>query len=202
MANKRGHNAAKSKPEAPAVKTYADHEVIMPAHRLRAAVVADAGDSGPDPVLQAEQALAQLSTNFAEWMQAECDRLDAARGKAGALGFDPENRDELFRAAHDIKGEAATFGFPLVAPVAASLCRLIEHSPEGDRIPGELVDQHIDAIKAIIHGNARGEPGQVGPLLAERLRVVTDEFLRDVNRHRPEYLDGIIAPPLAPSETF
>ena len=41
----------------------------------------------------------------------------------------------LFRAAHDIKGEASTFGFPAVAGVAESLCRLIEHTPDMQRIP-------------------------------------------------------------------
>ena len=61
MANKRERNTAKSKPEAPAVKTYADHEVIVPAHRLRAAVVMDTGESGPDPVLQAARHLWEIA---------------------------------------------------------------------------------------------------------------------------------------------
>ncbi|MGC3956684.1 MAG: Hpt domain-containing protein [Verrucomicrobiota bacterium] len=39
-------------------------------------------------------------------------------------------RDELFHAAHDIKGDAATFGYPSAAPIAESLCRLIEHTPD------------------------------------------------------------------------
>ncbi len=37
-----------------------------------------------------------------------------------------QQREALFRAAHDIKGQAATLGFPLAAAVADSLCRLIE----------------------------------------------------------------------------
>lgn len=45
-------------------------------------------------------------------------------------GLNGENREELFRAAHDIKGGAATFGFPTAAAAAESLCRIIEHAPD------------------------------------------------------------------------
>jgi len=44
-------------------------------------------------------------------------------------GFTEKTHAELFRAAHDIKGEAATFGYPAVVGAADSLCRLLEHTP-------------------------------------------------------------------------
>ena len=53
-----------------------------------------------------------------------------AQRRQGSAASTPATRDELFHAAHDIKGEAATFGYPLVAPAADSLCRLLEHTPE------------------------------------------------------------------------
>ena len=36
-------------------------------------------------------------------------------------------------------------------------------------------------------------------LTHERLRHVTDEFLAHENRHRPDYLDDILAPPIVPA---
>jgi hypothetical protein len=36
--------------------------------------------------------------------------------------------------------------------------------------------------------------------LTQRLRDVTDDFLRRENQHRPDYLDGIVAPTLAPKD--
>ena len=74
-----------------------------------------------------------------------------------AGGINQGTRDGLFLAAHDIKGQAATFGFPLVAPVADSLCRLIEHTPDMARLPFGLIDQHVDAIRAITTKNTRGD---------------------------------------------
>ena len=106
-------------------------------------------------------------------------------------GITPGNRDVLFRAAHDIKGQAATFGFPQVAPVADSLCRLIEHMPDIARMPLRLVDQHVDAIRAITHKNTRGDGMKYAAQLAEKLRHVTDEFLVHENRDRPDTLESI-----------
>src|SRR5262249_11240787 len=138
------------------------------------------------------------------WMKSECDRLDMARNEVKAAGFNTGTRDSLFRAAHDIKGQAATFGFPLVAPVAESLCRLIEHTPEMERIPMNLVDQHVDAVRAITTNNTKlkglTKGGTTAARLAERLRQVTDEFLVHENRDRPDALEAILAPSIVPGE--
>lgn len=185
--------------EKPAVTTYGDHEVILPPHALRkAALPIDPSEPEDDPVARAEAALAELSSEFAGWMDSECERLDKARHAVNIRGLFQQTRDDLFHAAHDIKGEAATFGFPAVAAAADSLCRLIEHTPEVTRIPLPLVDQHVDAVRAIYREYARSDAKEVADRLTKRLREVTDEFLLNENRHRPDYLDGIVGPPLAP----
>src|SRR5215468_6305790 len=168
---------ARDKNESPTVATYEDHEVIVPPNRLQKAV-ALAKPAGFDPVARAEEALGNLAGEFSVWMNRECEQLDAARQQVKAQGFAEETRGALFRAAHDIKGEAATFGFPLVAPPADSLCRLIEHTPDMTQIPLGLVDQHVDAIRAIVRENSRTDIEEVARSLTRRLREVTDEFLR------------------------
>jgi HPt (histidine-containing phosphotransfer) domain-containing protein len=187
------------KDDSPSVATFADHEVITPPHELRKAV-APAAEGDDDPVAHAEAALAELSSEFSDWMQAECERLETARQTAKRLGFNAKTHEPLFRAAHDIKGEALTFGYPEAAGVAESLCRLLEHTPEIARIPIKLVDQHVDAIRAIAREHARPDVGNVAGELTKRLRDVTDEFLRRENRFRPEYLESIFAPSIAPGD--
>lgn len=181
------------------VTTYSDHQVIVPPNKLAKAVArADAG-SGPhdDVVARAEQALANLSTEFTAWMESECARLDQARCDAKASGFASNAIQLLFRAAHDIKGEAETFGFPLIAPVADSLCRLIEHTPEPNLIPVTLVDQHVDAVRAILREKANAND-KTAQELASELRAAADAFLLDANKDRPDALAAILAPPTAP----
>jgi HPt (histidine-containing phosphotransfer) domain-containing protein len=189
------------KNEKPAVTTYSDHEVITPPNKLRKAVAAVvAGDPDHDPVARAEAALANLSDEFSTWMNDECAKLDAARREVKAKGFGKATHQALFHAAHDIKGDAATFGFPAVVAPADSLCRLLEHTPDMSRIPLALVDQHVDAVRAIIRESNRPDSASVADSLTRRLREVTEEFLAHENRERPDYLEEILGPPLAPAE--
>lgn len=181
-----------------AVRTFGDHEVIVPEHKLRKAVSKEPLTEGDDPVARAEKALAELSGEFANWMDSECARLDAARHRVKSDGFDDRTMEALFHAAHDLKGQAATFGFPAVASAADSLCRLIELTPDIKRIPTMLVDQHVDAVRAIYREYARSDAKDLAKRLTQRLREVTDEFLLVENRNRPEVLEQIRSPSLAP----
>lgn len=176
-----------------AIRTFGDHEVIVPENKLRKAVSTKPMMPGEeDPVARAEKALAELSSEFGSWMESECERLDNARRAFNKDGFDKENKDALFRAAHDLKGEAATFGYPAVASAADSLCRLIEYTPETTRVPVKLVDQHVDAVRAIYREYSRSDAKDLAALLTNRLRDVTDEFLIYENRGRPDVLEQII----------
>ncbi len=192
---------AQEKNDKPSVATYADYEVITPPNKLRGVLRAVKPDEPyEDPVARAEQALAQLSSEFSGWMNAECERLDAARRTVKAKGFDKETREALFLAAHDIKGEAVTFGYPWLAGSADSLCRLVEHTPDMTRIPFALVDQHVDAVRAIMRECSRPDIADIAAALTQKLRQVTDEFLAHENRDRPDALEGILAPPIAPDQ--
>ena len=187
------------KPSA-AVATYGDHEVVTPENRLRHLVSNEPLAPGEEhPVARAEKALIELSTEFGTWMHSECERLDQARRALLQGGFNPANRDALFHAAHDIKGEAATFGYPAVAGPADSLCRLIEHSPDVTRIPLSLVEQHVDAVRAIYRDYVRSDAEQMAGRLTRALREVTDEYLINENRDRPDVLEQIKgSPSIAP----
>jgi HPt (histidine-containing phosphotransfer) domain-containing protein len=188
---------AQRKDDTPSVATYADHEVITPPHELRK-VIAPAAEGDDDPVARAEAALVELSSEFATWMQSECERLETARQDVKRRGITEQTHEVLFRVAHDIKGEAATFGYPAAAGVAESLCRLLEHTPEIGRIPIALVDQHVDAVRAITREYARPDLADMAGALTLRLRDVTDEFLKRENDFRPDYLESIFSPSLAP----
>jgi HPt (histidine-containing phosphotransfer) domain-containing protein len=193
------HSKKEKSLEKPSVSTFADHEIIHPPNKLRKAIKrASEKEAAEDPVANAEKALAQISSEFSGWMDSECARLDAARQQIKAEGFTKVTREALFLAAHDIKGQAATFGYPEVASPADSLCRLIEHTPETTHIPLSLVDQHVDTVRAIIREGVRAGRAHTADALTRKLRTVTDEFLAHENRDRPDVLEGILAPPLAP----
>jgi HPt (histidine-containing phosphotransfer) domain-containing protein len=191
-----------SRKDTASVTTYADHEVIKVENKLRKAVSMQPYLPGEeDPVARAEKALAELSSEFGSWMEQECARLDNARNTVGKSGFNKQTREALFHAAHDIKGEVATFGYPAVAGAADSLCRLIEYTPDMTNIPMKLVDQHVDAVRAIYREYARSDAKDLAGILTSRLREVTDEFLIHANRDRPDVLEQIKGgPSLVPEQ--
>ena len=151
---------------------------------------------------RAENALALISGEFSTWMADECERLDTARRKVKEIGLTKATKQELFLSAHDVKGDSGTFGYPAVAPAADSLCRLLEHTPDLTRIPPAIIDQHVDAVRAIVREYARADIMLIARALTSKLRQVTDEFLAAENKHRPDYLKAISSPPMAPGEQF
>jgi HPt (histidine-containing phosphotransfer) domain-containing protein len=189
---------SKNHKDSGSVATYGDHEVIVVENKLRKALVKGPVSPDDDPVKRAEQALAALSGEFTAWMEAECERLDAARRDVVATGLVEPAKDTLFNAAHDIKGHAATFGYPAIGSAAASLCRLIELSPDVARIPLRLIEQHVDAMRAIYREYARSDGRDLAAMLNKRLRDITDEFLLNENRDRPDVLEQIKGPSIAP----
>jgi HPt (histidine-containing phosphotransfer) domain-containing protein len=191
---------AKEKPGTIQIESFADHHVITQPNPLREVLRRVAANDLDDPVARAEKALAGLSGEFKNWMTIEADRLSAAHGSILKNGFTSLTREELFRAAHDIKGDAATFGFPSAGAAAESLCRIIEHAPDLDHVPSDLIAHHINAIQAIVRQRSKLDTASMASELSRQLRGVADEYLTHANRDRPEHLEAILAPSIAPGE--
>lgn len=191
---------AKDKPPALQIKAFATHQVITQPNPLRKLVHYVEGKDADDPVERAEKALADLSGEFEGWMSVECERLSAAYAAVVTDDFSAAARDELFRAAHDIKGGAATFGYPTAGAAAESLCRIIEHAPDLAQVPGDLIAHHINAIQAIVREQRNITRIGVANELSRRLRSVADEYLTNANRDRPDHLEAILAPSIVPGE--
>lgn len=180
------------------VETFADYQIITQPNPLRKMVRYAEEKDLDDPVARAEQALAGLSGEFNDWMRVECERLSDAHAAIQREGLSGENREELFRAAHDIKGGAATFGYPTAAAAAESLCRIIEHAPDLAKVPDNLILHHVNAIQAIFREQSRIDAAGMADELSRKLRGVADEYLIHVNRDRPEHLEAILSPSIVP----
>jgi chemotaxis protein histidine kinase CheA len=191
---------AKNKPSGIEVKSFATHHVITQPNPLRKVLRRVPDGDRDDPVARAEKALQGLSGEFKNWMAIEADRLSAAWDAIRSNGFSSDAREELFRAAHDIKGDALTFGFPSAGAAANSLCRIIEHAPELAKVPSDLILHHINAVQAIVRQRTKLDTAAMANELSRQLRGIADEFLTKANRDRPEHLEAILAPSIVPAE--
>lgn len=123
-------------------------ELFMPPNMLKAKVGGGLGGADMAAMKRAEAAMDGLKSEFAGWIADDVKKLIEARARY-AKTPDAEARAALLRAAHDIKGQAPTFNYPLIARVAGSLSRMIGELPPQTAIPVALVDAHVSAIQVI-----------------------------------------------------
>jgi hypothetical protein len=129
------------------------------------------GAIDPAAIAKAEAALKSLSGNFAQWLADEITKLDAARQQVRAEGMTAETMESLYLRSHDLKGLGATYGFPIITRIAASLCRLIDDKEKRVSAPMGLVDAHIDAIKAAVRDDIKDDSHPIGKVLVQELEA-------------------------------
>jgi chemotaxis protein histidine kinase CheA len=149
-------------------------EIFMPPNVLKAKM--GSGKLDVSAVKRAEQAIDNLKSEFTGWVIHDVSRLVEA-GQAYVEQSNEETLADLYRAAHDLKGQATTFDFPLISRVAASLCMLTDDTVYGLPLPLNLIEAHIDAIKVIVRDNLKDPSDQMATVLAAELERQVAGFL-------------------------
>lgn len=152
-------------------------EVITPPNALKAKVGGALPALDQKAIARAEAALEQMSSQFADWIQEELARLLEAWGKYELAPGTPVSRNELHRRAHDLKGLAPTYGYPLVGRICASLCKLTGDEHGEIQAPAKLLKAHVDAVKAAVTGKITGVDHPVGLALATELEAQTKALI-------------------------
>lgn len=148
-------------------------ELIIPPNTLKAKLGVGSGGLDPEAIKRAEKAMEGLKTEFSDWIAKDIAHLNEA---FAAFVKEPgvHNAGILFRAAHDLKGQATTFEFPLIARVAGSLSKLMDGLHARESAPLALVEAHVDAIHVIHRDNIKDMSNLTALTLVEALegRVV------------------------------
>ncbi len=100
-------------------------------------------------------ALKDLSSGMGDWIRADLERLTATRNAFLNNKQSPERIENLHRAAHDLKGLGQTYGFPIVSVIADTLCKAITRAVENGALPEDVVNAHVDALRAVVNLNLR-----------------------------------------------
>ena len=151
-------------------------EIFMPPNILKAKV---GGSGGLDnaAIKRAEDAVEELRDEFAVWILNDVKQLLEARDIYEKQA-DLSTLSNLYRASHDLKGQASTFDFPLVARVASSLCKLTDDCKFSGELPLTLVDAHVDAIKVIVRDGIKDPSNQMATILATELERQVETFMQ------------------------
>ncbi|HLP30785.1 MAG TPA: Hpt domain-containing protein, partial [Geothrix sp.] len=144
-----------------------------------------------DAMAQFRDAFFEEATELADGMEATLLSLDLAAVEA-------EDLHSLFRAAHSIKGNAGTFGFPAVAAFTHQLESTLEPVRQGTRPMTselrELLLQGVDLIRSHLH-HAR-----VGDLLPQKEQTAQEALVAKLQEDRSApavaaTAESAIAPP-------
>ncbi len=134
-------------------------------------------DSSAIEVVETE--LETWTEDFRDWMETYFQQLTTAC--AGCDGATPKQRNrhfsEINAIAHEIRGQGGMFGFPLITDVARSLFDLTLRNTDQSDGCLSLVRNHIDTMKAVMHGNVEGDGGIVGAELVAELKRANTRFL-------------------------
>ena len=152
-------------------------QIIQVPNTLRAKVGGRLGALDQEAIAKAEAALADLSSQFGEWLQDEVKKLEDVQVLIKAEGLNLVNSEQLFYRAHDLKGLGTTYGYPLITRIAGSLCKMLDDEDKRMAAPRLLVDAHLDAIRAVVRDQIKEEGHPMGRILAETLEARVKEHL-------------------------
>jgi HPt (histidine-containing phosphotransfer) domain-containing protein len=147
-------------------------EVITPPNVLKTKIGGALPALDQKAIARAEAALAKLSDQFADWINEELNKLLDAWAKYDAAPG-PQTKNELHRRAHDLKGLAPTYGYPLVGRVCATLCKLTGDEYGEIDAPKVLLKAHVDSVKVMVHTKMMGAGHEIALKLVGELETQT-----------------------------
>ena len=149
------------------------HRIIRPANRLRVKVrLSDLTVS--ELMAKANRVMAAIAKSYPKWLQADLHALTAAYQKLRLAPQDPAARAELFRIAHEIRGQAAGFGYGLAGEAGGSLCYCLNRRETFSEVDLQVIEAHIDAISVCLKQSLKGDGGSVGRELSAELSALIE----------------------------
>ena len=119
--------------------------------------------------------LSDLAKEYETWVLTDLANLkDTFKRACGAPEVEQDKlfRENLFRIAHDMNGQGATFGYDLVTDIGNHLCRYIERQSTFDASVKQKIKMHIDAIEQVLQSHLTGSGGEQGQALWQRIEAL------------------------------
>ena len=132
---------------------------------------ANTTDSRADRLAQAEAAINALKGEYTLQLRADADQLAKIFASVNPKSPDAAILEELFGVAHNLKGQAGSFGYDLVTSIAASLCDFLRRQ-EGRLSAHDIksVGQHVQVLVRVVDKGIVGDGGETGQKIVQSLR--------------------------------
>jgi len=149
-----------------------EHRIFRPANPL--SIKARRSDlTIAEMMAKSHQVMADLAKDYPQWLRSDLEALAAANKRLRAEPHNCAGKPDIFRIAHDIRGQAPGFGYALAGDISASLCQYLERTERFEAAELHIVEAHIKAIRACVLQSLKGDGGAVGQeLLAELAALI------------------------------
>lgn len=132
---------------------------------------ANTTDSRADRLAQAEAAINALKGEYSKQLRTDVDQLAKIFALVPPKDPDATVLEDLFGIAHNLKGQAGSFGYDLVTSIAASLCDLLrQQSGHFSSQDVKIVGQHVQVLERVVSKGIVGDGGETGQKIVQSLR--------------------------------
>lgn len=126
-----------------------------------------------ETIRRAEEAVGKLADEYRSWVRTDLEKLRASMASAAA-GGDARIAayKEVRHIAHDLRGQGATFGFPLITRIATSVSHVLkERTP--DAASDALLTAHFDALTRVVEDNIADPASDAAQKVVATLEAAT-----------------------------
>ncbi|MGB0632610.1 MAG: Hpt domain-containing protein [Alphaproteobacteria bacterium] len=137
-----------------------------------------ASDQVPDPVKDAEAAVAALAESFLEWITADIEKakqaLETAQQKPGD---NVAELREIYGVVHNVKGQGGSFGYDLLTKIGGSMCDYLRsETASASAKQLKVVAAHFAAMDFVLEKNIQGAGGDVGTQLIGKIQQLVSNI--------------------------
>ena len=121
----------------------------------------------------AEAIVDRLRAEYPAHASRDVERLaEAAAPMAGAAPVQQPLFGEIFRIAHDIRGQGAVFGYPLMSRLAGSLCLAMRTLGPHDAAMKAIIHSHVAGMRALLAHHVTGAGNRPALTIAAALEFM------------------------------
>ena len=159
-------------------------KVLNPTHVIAKKVQAG-GPNAVTPKLL-EQIERNIIVNFGgqyiEWLKQDLNTLDALLSQMVEEGEHQADCVEKFRdCAHELRGMGGMINYDMASAIGDQMYRLSAHVEDIDNAFILALSVHVDALKLVVREDLKGDGGERGQHIMERLREVYAKFQKPGN---------------------
>jgi hypothetical protein len=140
--------------------------------------------AGDRMVKKADQAVKEHQENV-DYKAIATQSLDRLNQLMHAFTADPLSSDlshRIYELCHDLRGEAASFGYPSVSRVAELICKVVDCDAHRDKRFLDVVKIEVDSLRAMVRYDVKGNPRGTALEVIDALEFLVDTFLSRLSR--------------------